>query len=364
MYKFNGIKMLDIELSSNCQASCPMCVRNYHGGMENPLLEIDDINLDKFKKICPDYFIKQLETIVMCGNLGDPLLNNDLIPIVKYINDTNPNIRLDIHTNGSLRSTTWWKNLAEALPANHLLQFGIDGLEDTHSLYRIGTDFNIIIRNAKTFIEAGGRARWNFITFKHNEHQLDQARALSQEVGFESFQEKQTSRFIGNPWFDVLDCNGNVTHRLEQPTEQKLVFIDKETVGRYQELMKLATVSCQAEEQSSIFIDAKGYVWPCCFVGATPYIHATPEQLVYNYRNDSQASLARVLEQFRGKEQFNLENHSIQDIVESNEWQTIWNNAFIGDDKLHVCARACGKFPEAIVSQCRDQFLDLDNFNE
>jgi MoaA/NifB/PqqE/SkfB family radical SAM enzyme len=361
MYKLNEITSLHVELSSNCQASCPMCARNHHGGQENPLLQVADIDTDLFVQILPAEFIKQLHNITMCGNYGDPLLNNNLIEIIEYVVLANPTIKIDVHTNGSLRSKTWWTRLAKALPEKHLVQFGIDGLEDTHELYRIGTDFNKIIENAKTFISAGGRARWNFITFRHNEHQLEQARTMAKSLGFESFYEKQTSRFIGNPWFDAVDKNGAVTHRLENPTEQKLVFIDRKTVENYREVLKTAKIVCEVEETKSIYVDALGYLYPCCFVGATPYLHSRPDQLVHSYRQDSQASLNAVLDKFGGLEQFNLRNRSIEEIVNSAEWQTVWDESF-KDNTLHVCARTCGKFPEPVVSQCRDQFLDLDNF--
>jgi MoaA/NifB/PqqE/SkfB family radical SAM enzyme len=363
MYKFKDIGAVHLELSSNCQASCPMCARNHHGGQDNPLLKIQDIDLTLFMHIMPPAFIRQLHTITLCGNFGDPLLNKDLLSITAYIRDMNPDIRLDIHTNGSLRSKAWWKQLAEIVPKNHLVQFGIDGLEDTHALYRIGTDFNKIIENARTFIDAGGLARWNFITFRHNEHQLETARQMAKDLGFDSFYEKQTSRFIGNPWFDVYDKDGNVIHRLENPTEQKLVFIDRKTVENYKEVIKTAKIECEVEQTRSVYVDALGYLYPCCFVGATPYLNSYPTQLVHNYRLDSQASLQRVLDRFGGLEYFNLRNYSIEQIVDSEAWQTVWDESF-ADNKLHVCARTCGKFPEPVVSQCRDQFVDLDEFNE
>lgn len=363
MYSYNDIKNIHFELSSNCQASCPMCARNHHGGIDNPLVKISDISLEMFTSVIPAEFLKQLDSITLCGNLGDPLLNKELIPIVEYMVTANSNIRIDIHTNGSLRTTQWWQQLAQVLTPLSLVQFGIDGLADTHELYRVGTDFNKIIENAKAFIDAGGKARWNYITFKHNEHQLEPARELSKELGFESFQEKQTSRFIGNPYFDVFDKDGNVTHRLEQPSEQKLVFIDRKTVENYKEVFKTAKIECEVEKTKSIYIDAQGFLWPCCFVGAVPYIHTKPEQLVHTFQNDSYATFQTVMEKFGGMEQFNLRNRTIEEIINSAEWQTVWDDTF-KENSLRVCTRTCGKFPEPVVSQCRDQFLNLEEFDE
>ena len=361
MYKFNEVAAIHVELSSNCQASCPMCARNHHGGQENPLLPVSDITLELFKQICPPSVLVRLQVITMCGNFGDPIVNKDLFDIIDYIAKSNPVIRLDLHTNGSARTTQWWEKLVSIMPENHLVQFGIDGLEDTHALYRIGTSFNKIIENAKAFIGAGGKARWNFITFKHNEHQLETARQMAKDLGFEGFYEKQTSRFIGVPYFEAIDREGNVTHKLEQPKEQKIVFIDRKTVENYKEIIKTAKIECEVEQTKSVYIDALGYLWPCCFVGAVPYIYAKPEQLVYNYQQDSYASLQKVLERFGGLEQFNLRNRSIKEIIDSDEWQTVWDDVFANND-LMVCARVCGKFPEKIISQCRDQFLELENF--
>lgn len=363
MYKYNEIKSLHLELSSNCQASCPMCARNFHGGLPNPLLQVADIDIELFKKICPDYFIKQLEQISMCGNFGDPILNNDLIDIIKHTVQVNPDIKIDIHTNGGVRTPAWWKELHRALPIKHLVHFALDGLEDTNHLYRVGTNYKKIIENAQAFIAGGGKARWNFITFKHNEHQIEQARTLAKEMGFESFYEKQTSRFIGDPWFDVLDKNGNVTHKLEGPTDQKLIFVDRKTVENYRKILSTATVECEVEKSKSIYIDALGYVWPCCFVGATPYLHSNPTQLVHDYRIDSQASLNTLVSKFGGLEKLNLRLRPIDEIVDSPEWQLQWNDSF-ENNSLHVCVRTCGKFPTPVISQSRDQFLDLKEFDE
>jgi len=340
-----------------------MCARNHHGGMENPLVKVSDIDFELFKKIVPVDTIKQLQSASLCGNFGDPLLNKDLIPIVEYMADINPSIRMDIHTNGSLRNTQWWEQLAKSLTKSSIVHFGIDGLEDTHKLYRIGTDFNKIIENASAFIKAGGIARWIFITFKHNEHQIEDARKLAHDLGFAGFQEKQTSRFVAKPYFEVYDRTGNVTHQLEQPSERKLVFIDRKTVVNYKEIFKTAKIECEVEKTKSIYIDAQGYIWPCCFVGAVPSIHTKPEQLVHEFQNDSYNTFVETMHKFGGVEQFNLRNRTIQEIIDSNEWQTIWDQTF-KDKSLRVCTRTCGKFDKPTISQSRDQFIELEKFNE
>lgn len=362
MYKYNELLAVHFEISSRCQAKCPMCARNHHGGLPNPLLDESDIDLALYKHIMVPELLHRLQEISMCGNFGDPIMNNDLIDMIKYTVEHNPNILIQIHSNAGARTEKWWVELASVLPANHVLHFGIDGLEDTHSRYRIGTDFNKIIKNAKAFINAGGKARWNFITFKHNEHQLETARQLAKDLGFESFHEKQTSRFIGTHEFEVYDKKGNTIYTLEEPSERKIIFIDKKTVENYQAIVDAAVIDCEVERFKSVFVDAKGCLWPCCFTAGVPYSYSASEQTLYGYKNAARDSIKNVLEQFGGINGLDLRKKTIQELVDGDVWQTVWDDNFHGENKLHVCARTCGKFTEPVISQCRDQFLDLEKF--
>ena len=53
MFNFSDLKTIHIELTTNCQAKCPMCSRNIHSGIENPLLKIVGWTLEDFKTIIP-----------------------------------------------------------------------------------------------------------------------------------------------------------------------------------------------------------------------------------------------------------------------------------------------------------------------
>jgi hypothetical protein len=78
---------------------------------------------------------------------------------------------------------------------------------------------------------------------------------------------------------------------------------------------------------------------------------------------ESTSSLNTAINNLGGINKLNLRQYTIKDIVDSNEWQTVWNKGF-EDNSILMCARVCGKFPEVEISQCRDQFLELDTFNE
>jgi len=356
MFKFNELEDLHLEITSNCQASCPMCIRNYHGGVKNPLLKLSDWTLQDFQKILTDEVLKQINGFYFCGNFGDPIINDNLLEMIQYAVNVNPDLNIRIHTNGSARNMKWWIRLAQALPKIHKVIFAIDGLEDTHSLYRIGTSYKKIIENAKAFIQAGGTAEWCFIKFKHNEHQSEEAREIAKMLGFSLFTEKNTSRFIGKPEFDVYDKNGKVIYTLEQPTSALTSYIPEEYVKNYTNILQHAEIDCYVKKTKECYIDAQRNVFPCCFLASAPYVYSADNDIAKNFRAD-------VLEQYKDLRKTlgdtNSLNYSLKEIINSQEWQTAWKN-YWGDKKLLTCARTCGKIKD--LSQPKDQFANTVGF--
>jgi len=355
MFKFKELKAVHVELTNNCQARCPMCARNDHGGLPNPNIDINELTLAKFKNIFPVEVLNQLDHIYFCGNYGDPLLSNYLVEIVEYCR-TNPNLHIAIHTNGSARTTTWWKDLYTALPKKHCVHFALDGLEDTHHLYRIGTDFNKIIENATEFISCGGNAEWVFLSFKHNEHQIEQARTMAANLGFKSFSHKATGRFLEKPWFDVFDKNGRTSYQIEPPTEHRITFVKKEVIENYKQHVLQAEINCGVQDTKEVYVDAHGHLWPCCFVGAVPYTYAAHTEITHNYHIDTKQQIRGLLDYIGSND---LMVRSIKEIIDSDQWQSAWS-IYWNDKKLATCARTCGKFPEKIITQYGDQFLNTE----
>lgn len=363
MFKFTELMQVHLEITSKCQASCPMCARNDHGGKENPNLLINELFLSDFILIFTPELLKQLSNLYFCGNFGDPILSKDLIKMIEYSVKTNQHIRMAIHTNGSARTKKWWKNLATALPTNHLVHFALDGLADTHHLYRTGTDFNKIIENAKEFINAGGKAEWTFLSFKHNEHQIEDAKQMAKELGFQSFNHKATNRFIHEPVFSVNDKNGAFLYNLEPPKENKIVYIDKQKIKNYKKYIESAEIHCKVLEDKSVYVDAQGHLYPCCFLGSAKYLYAPLNDITFNYHEDQKKTLEDFINFLGGWEAINLKNRSIKAIIESPQWQGAWD-IYWHSKKLTTCSRVCGTWEEKIISQYGDQFINLENFNE
>lgn len=273
MYKFENINSVHLELTNKCQARCPMCPRRIHGGILNPLFALSEITLEQFKEWFPVDFIKQLNRINMCGNLGDPIIAKDCLDIVEYLRLINPDIDLSMHTNGGARTENFWKDLAKA---GVKIVFGIDGLADTHSIYRIGTDYNNVIENAKTFIEAGGCAEWHMLCFEHNEHQIDECRNISTSLGFKKFMTKHTSRFVEDK-FHVLDESGKTVNILKPTQHSRNTTIKIKNVTQ----VTPAHINCKAAKSTEIYVSADGVVTPCCWMDLSWGIPHWPKRIDY-----------------------------------------------------------------------------------
>ena len=138
MYRYEDIKTIHLEVTQNCQASCPMCDRNMNGEGLNPHLNLDELTLEDCKKIFSPEFIAQLKTMYMCGNHGDPIVAKDTLEIFRYFREYNPNMWLSMNTNAGARDEAWWTELAQVFSRMGAVIFSVVGLSDTNHLYRQG----------------------------------------------------------------------------------------------------------------------------------------------------------------------------------------------------------------------------------
>lgn len=278
MIKYKDIRRVHIEVTTHCNARCPLCVRNLYGADHNDGFPLTSLSLSDIQTIFPVDFVRQLNIVHFGGDFGDFIMAKDIVDIVEYIRFSNPTLDIMGSTNGGIRTAEFWKELARL---NMLVIFCIDGIGETHSLYRVDTDYNTVIQNAKTFIDSGGKAIWMMTEFDHNANQIDEARLLSAELGFFKFELRNQGRNNG----PVFSRDGKLVNYIGKPnglenhTKQQLIEITNLNIEKSQTLYNTVTpatkFNCEVTQDRSIYIDASGDVYPCCHIGHFPKTYNT-----------------------------------------------------------------------------------------
>ena len=353
MYRYKDIKTIHLEVTQNCQAACPMCDRNMNGEGINPHINLDELSLKDCKDIFTASFIKQLDTMYMCCNLGDPIVAKDTFEIFSYFRELNPTMWLSMNTNGGAKDEKFWTNLAKVFGRNGCVIFSVDGLADTNHIYRQNVVWDNVERNMRTFINAGGRARWDYLIFEHNQHQVEQAEALANEWGVERFMKKKTGRFIDTnsnkkEKHQAKDRKGKDTAELKKPEEkyQNKALTKQEVIlekyGSMDAYYDAAPIVCKVKKENSLFITAEGLALPCCWTAGRMYKwwHKDPKvEQIWDFIPDKKALDARN----------GLANVFATGIFD--DIQNSWSKNSCGEGKLKVCAMKCGAEFDPFASQ-------------
>ena len=188
-YDINTVKVLEIELTTFCNANCGACDRNINGGPINLKMPLHHMSFDTWKQIVQDKNLSNISTLTFDGNFGDASMHPYIIKFLEYLSSIKNDLFIKISSNGGARNTKFWNELATALQKfrSHEMQFAIDGLEDTNHIYRRNVNWNKLIENVTAFNTAGGISTWRAIIFDHNKHQIKEMRNLAKQLNFYKF---------------------------------------------------------------------------------------------------------------------------------------------------------------------------------
>lgn len=321
-------KKLQLELSSMCNALCLGCQRtnsmNYNE-VKSCIPKKQIVEIKTVRKLLESNLMRNLEVLEFCGSIDEPLIHPHFFDILDVAYDINPNYSITIHTNASLRSVTDWKKLATSLQRfkQHDVHFSIDGLEDTHKIYRQWTDYNKILKNAKAFIDAGGFAIWQYLIFPWNNHQVEQAKDISQQLGFKKFHKRHDRSHVSQDGLDMIMRMKRENYT--GPGKAKPKDYSKK---------ELLPIECNSIKNNMYFLSYDSRLWPCCFLPNGFYMgEPTPSHLTERlYKN-------------YGKDFNDLTKHSPDDIVQHR----FYNNDLIESFSAKISTSMCGK-----ISRCAD----------
>jgi len=191
-------------------------------------------------------------------------------------------------------------------------------------------------------------AEWDFIVFAHNEHQVEAARELAADMGFAAFNVKRTARFLKREAVSA-DAPALVRHRsgaaeaeLAPPvaSEHRHPVAGElksaaERQQSYGDFLAAREIHCQVADSKSLYISARGYVLPCCWLGG----------MLHNPENAETRQFAAEFGNLETSGNIDGLKNSLETIVMADFFQreisSRWPKGSPG--RLEVCARVCGK---------------------
>jgi len=344
MIDYSQIRSVHLEISTRCNASCPLCPRNLSGYDTELGYPVHDMSLIEAQQIFPVSFLKQLTNVLINGNFGDFVTARDGLAIVQYFVESNPKIKILISTNASARPNIWAE--LGRIP-NVTVGFDIDGLADMHTLYRRNTNWHLVIDNAKKYIAAGGNAVWRMIKFDHNQHQIEMCKAMAEQLGFASFSLLEDGRTTGpvyNKNGDIVNSLGDARHyndvgdrvfypiRIETWKEWSAPgSTPSQRLEQYKTIPIKQDVKCQSIQKKEIYVTATGEVYPCCWLGFYPKLE---------YKHAWQQDNMFLKDMVRNNNA--LETSVQQAIGWFNSIEDSWNKKAYSEGRLFKCDEYCG----------------------
>lgn len=235
---------LTIDPTNICNLECRFCPTGQRRGVRpNSMLSFRN-----FKKII-DKLGPYLLHIDFC-NWGEPFLNKEIFNMITYAKKFGPSIKVDTNFNIDLTNQN----------ARDLINSGIDKIivsldgasQETYEIYRkngnlkkVIDNVNIIAQEKKKLNKQNPHMHWQFLVFKHNDHEMETANKMWKEYGFDSI--GFTAPFCSEDWVS-----------------------SKEEFNRY--IVKDGNVEFKPVENvcnwlwDGITINADGSVSPCCSV--------------------------------------------------------------------------------------------------
>ena len=241
-----------IDPGNICNLKCPLCPT----GLRKREVLRGFLKFDDFKKIVDQFKAHAYEVIL--HNWGEPFLNQDILPMIRYCADNNIGTNLSSNLNALPFS-------GEEVVRSGLeyLIVSLDGTtQAVYSKYRVQGKIETVLANLKTITAAKKKLNsktpiieWQYLVMKHNLDQIEEAKKLSKEL------EVDLLRFIpvGLP-FDTpnkreLAQQWYPSFLVEEGTEYiEDRFLQKPIKGGCFYLYRSTTVT------------AMGKITPCCVV--------------------------------------------------------------------------------------------------
>jgi len=284
--------MLGIDLTTRCNAGCPQCHRTDLNGLKaDKRLPNVVWSLEQFKKAFSVEDCNQISTFDICGIYGDPMMVPDIAKIVKYIAESNPQAKIQINTNGSLRSEDVWWDCCVSGGKNLHWFISVEGTtQEMHQIYRQHTFLDKILNNMDIISQTQSVIHTQCLVWRHNENHLQEIEDLCRKHGSTSHRISVTTRNrnFKNGRIEFTNPRSNGQNFLERSTHKPgetvngYVQVERRRYVKKDELVtdelrehkdiqkdiavrQDGGISCEWGNKNALTMDYNGQIHPCCY---------------------------------------------------------------------------------------------------
>lgn len=268
-----------LDTTSICNLECVFCPTGQHRNSRQSCIMLKDKALKIIEK-----FSNYLKYMLLF-NWGEPLLNPDIVEIIRAAKKYNIGVSLSSNLNIDLSEEKVIELITSGLD---YFICSIDGTtQETYEIYRKKGSFDKAFNNLKFLIQTKKKLKlenpfieWQFLVFKHNEHELEKAEQLAKEIGVDKI--NFAKPWCPQEWVSTIDKYSN--YNLDNGKKE---YKPKDNYCNWL--------------WNAIVINANGSVSPCCSVENESEdfgnIFTTPFYKLWNNKNYREARKYNVTKQ-------------------------------------------------------------------
>ncbi len=231
-----------------CNLRCPHCPTGQQnpGNSQTGPIPKKDLTLDDTRFILSR--LGPVHTVTLFG-WGEPFLNKEIFPIIRYLKEMRRYVSLDSNLN--IKKESIVRGIEECRV--DLLSVSIDGAdEDSYKQYRYRGSFELALRNLTRIhkaLKGPRRVEWQYIVNRKNSHHFEAAREMAR------------SRGIPFRSFDI-GLYQDLWYRFEEPIKQE--WLTEAQLAAFDDKNLRARSNTCHYMYNEPYVDPDGRVYPCC----------------------------------------------------------------------------------------------------
>ena len=252
---------LTIDTVNSCQLRCPLCPT----GLQVHDRKVGIMDIQQFSDLMKE--VGDYLFIIDFYNWGEPLLNKHIDDFIKLANSYR--ISTELSTNLSFKLDD--ERIREIVESglNEII-VSIDGAtQESYGQYRRRGDIELVLDNMRRIIAMKHKLNsdtpimtWRFLVFAFNEHEVEMAREMANDIGINKF--IATSAYLDEGYYPVPDHEKELMKDWNPVTPEYRLY-DRRENGVFISKRKQLPVASRCDwHYMSAAINSDGGVAPCC----------------------------------------------------------------------------------------------------